>query len=149
MLRGIKGKLAHFFQHVYCVPLSSSPHPLSSRIPLFCPTGLASASLLELGCVFLCESSNVFNDYQYCPFGKELTAVSIEEVCTISTFYLGYCPKRGGEGNLIGILFLTPQPFLHLIAVSLQPHRTQVRGESCLFVFPLEPLSHHPWERRV
>lgn len=77
------------------------------------------------------------------------TAVSVEEVCTVRTFYLGYCPKRGGEGSLIGILFLTYWPFLHLVAVSPHPHRTQVRGESCLFVFPLEPLSHQPWERRV
>lgn len=33
LLRGVKGKLTHFFQHVYCVPLPLSPHPQSGRDP--------------------------------------------------------------------------------------------------------------------
>ena len=35
------------------------------------------------------------------------------------------------------------------LALSPPAQGAQVRGESRLSVFPLEPLSHRPWARRV
>ena len=80
-----------------------------------------------------------------------MTAVSVQEVYRTTTVYLGFCPKerRGGKLNWLLAADSLALPSLCSSILTALLGSTQVRGESRLSVFPLEPLSQDPWERRV
>ena len=78
-----------------------------------------------------------------------MSAVFAEEVCRIAIVCLGFCPRERSGGKSNWHLASDSPALPSLLALSPPAQGAQVRGESRLSVFPLEPLSHRLWARRV